>query len=81
MTDRRQFLKASPPGASALATGKCLDAAGTARQAASVRVASTRDFGSAANEAAWATLGQGGYPDRDAKDQRALIPAKSVFHA
>lgn len=75
MADRRQFLKTSLLGASALAMSSRLDA--------------TEATGIAANQTAWAILGQDGHaPDaveagalQLAKDQRALILSKSSYPA
>lgn len=77
MTDRRQFIKASLLGASALAMGDVVAGArpdpgpGTAKPAA--RVVSTWDFGVAANQAAWKALGAGGNA-LDAVEAGARIP-------
>jgi len=76
MADRRQFLKTSLLGASALAISKPLaaaESAGAARQSATVRVASTWDFGIAANQAAWAILGRGGH-SLDAVEAGVRVP-------
>ncbi|MFC5580186.1 N(4)-(beta-N-acetylglucosaminyl)-L-asparaginase [Rhodanobacter terrae] len=92
MTDRRRFLKASVLGASAsmLAWGGKLAAgpidqsgklaAGAASRtppAAPVRVASTWDFGIAANQAAWAILGKGGHA-LDAVETGARVPESDL---
>ncbi|WP_445146953.1 N(4)-(beta-N-acetylglucosaminyl)-L-asparaginase [Dyella sp. Tek66A03] len=75
MADRRDFLKASLLGASALAlAGKA--GAGTAAAAKSVtgaRVVSTWDFGVAANQAAWSVLAKGGQA-LDAVETGVMVP-------
>ncbi len=77
MTDRRRFLKASLLGASASMLGWVgkLRAATPARVplASGARVVSTWDFGVAANQAAWAILGQGGHA-LDAVEAGAQVP-------
>ncbi|MBD8873569.1 N(4)-(beta-N-acetylglucosaminyl)-L-asparaginase [Rhodanobacter sp. DHB23] len=79
MTDRRQFLKTSLLGASALAMSKPLAAtgatgmAGTTGKPGIVRVVSTWDFGVAANKAAWTVLGQGGHA-LDAVETGVRVP-------
>jgi N4-(beta-N-acetylglucosaminyl)-L-asparaginase len=81
MTDRRQFLKASLLGASTLALGETMARAGGAPHsgatAPTVRVASTWDFGVAANQAAWAILGQGGHA-LDAVEAGARVPESDL---
>jgi N4-(beta-N-acetylglucosaminyl)-L-asparaginase len=82
MADRRQFLKASLLGASTLALG---DVAASASGAAprghsatpTARVASTWDFGVAANHAAWAVLGKGGHA-LDAVEAGARVPESDL---
>ncbi|MHA6203793.1 N(4)-(beta-N-acetylglucosaminyl)-L-asparaginase [Dyella soli] len=75
MVDRRDFLKASLLGASALAlTGK--GGAATAAPAsggAVARVISTWDFGVAANQAAWSVLARGGHA-LDAVEAGVMVP-------
>ena len=75
--DRRQFLKTSLLGASALAISKRLDATGaavgSARGPSAMRVASTWDFGVAANQAAWTVLSQGGHA-LDAVEAGVRVP-------
>ena len=77
MTDRRRFLKASLLGtaASALAWGGKLAAGPAPRSPVTpgARVVSTWDFGVAANQAAWAILGQGGHA-LDAVEAGARVP-------
>ena len=76
MTERRRFLKTSLLAASTLAAGKSLAAdetAAVARKPPAVRVASTWDFGIAANQAAWAILGRGGHA-LDALEAGARVP-------
>ncbi len=77
MVARRQFLKASVLGAVAVATGKAAATATplaiAARGVGVVRVASTWDFGVAANQAAWAILGHGGH-SLDAVEAGARVP-------
>ena len=81
MTDRRRFLKASLLGASAsmLAWGGRLAAAPAKpmQKDATVRVASTWDFGIAANQAAWAILGKGGH-SLDAVEAGARVPESDL---
>jgi N4-(beta-N-acetylglucosaminyl)-L-asparaginase len=81
MTDRRQFLKASLLGASTLVLGEAAASAGAAPRAGAatptVRVASTWDFGIAANQAAWAILGQGGHA-LDAVEAGARVPESDL---
>lgn len=76
MTERRRFLKTSLLAASTLAAGKSLatdETASVARKPPTVRVASTWDFGVAANQAAWAILGRGGHA-LDALESGARVP-------
>lgn len=80
MADRRQFIKASLLGVSALAMGDVVagphsgDRGGSGGGTRTVaRVVSTWDFGVAANHAAWATLGKGGNA-LDAVEAGARIP-------
>lgn len=76
MVDRRGFLKTSLLGATALAMSGRLAAADTGpgtHPAGTVRVASTWDFGIAANQAAWAILGAGGH-SLDAVEAGARVP-------
>jgi Asparaginase len=81
MTDRRRFLKASVLGASAsmLAWGGKLVAGPAPRTppTAPVRVASTWDFGIAANQAAWAILSKGGHA-LDAVETGARVPESDL---
>ena len=75
MADRRDFLKASLLGASALAlTSKVgATAATTAESATGARVVSTWDFGVAANQAAWSVLAKGGHA-LDAVETGVMVP-------
>lgn len=78
MADRRQFIKASLLGASALAVGDVAAGpagGGTGHAAAhrGARVVSTWDFGVAANHAAWAQLGKG-HSALDAVEAGARVP-------
>ncbi|AHX13612.1 N(4)-(beta-N-acetylglucosaminyl)-L-asparaginase [Dyella jiangningensis] len=75
MTDRRDFLKASLLGASALALAGKADAgtAAPSKGAAGARVISTWDFGVAANQAAWAVLSKGGHA-LDAVETGVMVP-------
>ncbi len=81
MSDRRQFLKTAALGAAAAALSPVAGAAGpagvTARAGASVRVASTWDFGVAANHAAWAILSKGGH-SLDAVEAGARVPEADI---
>jgi N4-(beta-N-acetylglucosaminyl)-L-asparaginase len=75
MTDRRDFLKASLLGASALALAGKVEA-GTSLQgkgATGARVISTWDFGVAANQAAWTVLSKGGHA-LDAVETGVMVP-------
>ncbi|HET8554523.1 MAG TPA: N(4)-(beta-N-acetylglucosaminyl)-L-asparaginase [Rhodanobacteraceae bacterium] len=78
MTDRRQFIKASLLGASALAVGDALAGTGPSRGGGSgtapmARVVSTWDFGVAANHAAWSVMNRGGSA-LDAVEAGARVP-------
>jgi N4-(beta-N-acetylglucosaminyl)-L-asparaginase len=81
MTDRRRFLKASLLGASAplLAWAGSGVAGPAARgtKASTARVVSTWDFGVAANQAAWAILGQGGHA-LDAVETGVQVPESDL---
>lgn len=64
MADRRQFLRTSLLGASALAVPPrpaIADATGNARKSGMVRVVCPWDLGAAANQAAWAVPAHGGH--------------------
>jgi N4-(beta-N-acetylglucosaminyl)-L-asparaginase len=74
MTDRRNFLKASMLGAAGLAaTATAAAKAGRDKRLPAMRVASTWDFGVAANQAAWTVLAAGGKA-LDAVEAGARIP-------
>lgn len=78
MTDRRQFIKASLLGASALAMGDAVSAPrqgayGKGAAATGARVVSTWGFGVAANQVAWKRLGEGGSA-LDAVEAGARVP-------
>ncbi|WP_201314511.1 N(4)-(beta-N-acetylglucosaminyl)-L-asparaginase [Dyella sp. EPa41] len=75
MTDRRDFLKASLLGASALALAGKVEAATPlpAKGATGARVISTWDFGVAANQAAWTVLSKGGHA-LDAVETGVMVP-------
>ena len=75
MTDRRDFLKASLLGASALALAGKVEADTTlhAKGATGARVISTWDFGVAANQAAWEVLSKGGHA-LDAVETGVMVP-------
>jgi N4-(beta-N-acetylglucosaminyl)-L-asparaginase len=77
MVDRREFLKASLLGASAVAlTGAAHampDAKGAGKSGVMPRVVSTWDFGVAANQAAWGVLSKGGR-SLDAVEAGVMIP-------
>ena len=81
MNDRRQFLKTAALGAAAavlptVAGAETTDGAGVAKNPM-VRVASTWDFGIAANHAAWAILSRGGH-SLDAVEAGARVPEADV---
>jgi N4-(beta-N-acetylglucosaminyl)-L-asparaginase len=75
MADRRDFLKASVLGASALAiAGKAGATVSNDTKASSgARVISTWDFGVAANQAAWSVLSKGGHA-LDAVETGVMVP-------
>jgi len=75
MADRRDFLKASLLGASALALAGKASATATASNKGSgvARVISTWDFGVAANQAAWSVLAKGGNA-LDAVETGVMVP-------
>lgn len=74
MTSRRQFLKTTVLGASAAALAARTGPAFTAPSGRGVaRVASTWDFGVAANHAAWSILKEGGHA-LDAVEAGARVP-------
>ncbi|MFC5741111.1 N(4)-(beta-N-acetylglucosaminyl)-L-asparaginase [Dyella tabacisoli] len=74
MVDRRDFLKASLLGASALALADNARAhTGLHAKAPSAKVISTWDFGVAANHAAWAVLDKGGHA-LDAVETGVQVP-------
>lgn len=78
MADRRDFLKASLLGASAVALAGGSHAlagaaAGAKKAVVTPRVVSTWDFGVAANQGAWAVLSQGGR-SLDAVEAGVMIP-------
>ncbi|HWG11040.1 MAG TPA: N(4)-(beta-N-acetylglucosaminyl)-L-asparaginase [Rhodanobacteraceae bacterium] len=73
MGDRRQFLKTAALAASAAALPAQRSHAGNAAAPSGARVASTWDFGVAANQAAWAILGNGGHA-LDAVEAGARVP-------
>ncbi|MGP1665179.1 MAG: isoaspartyl peptidase/L-asparaginase, partial [Rhodanobacter sp.] len=81
MSDRRRFLKASLLGVSAsmLGWGNKLAAspATAATKNTAARVISTWDFGIAANQAAWAILGQGGHA-LDAVEAGVQVPESDL---
>jgi N4-(beta-N-acetylglucosaminyl)-L-asparaginase len=81
VTDRRNFLKASLLGASAsaLAWGSKLAASPVIanKTFSGARVASTWDFGVAANQAAWTVLGKGGHA-LDAVETGAKVPESDL---
>ncbi len=88
MADRRDFLKASLLGASAVVLAGKVDAStavATGKGATGARVISTWDFGVAANQAAWSVLAQGGHA-LDAVETGVMVPEAdlknhSVGHA
>lgn len=80
MADRRDFLKASLLGASAVALASGANAltgptgtGKTAGQGKGPRVISTWDFGVAANQAAWSVLAKGGHA-LDAVESGVMVP-------
>lgn len=76
MANRRDFLKVSLMGASALAlAGQTVAARAEASKGASsgARVISTWDFGVAANQAAWSVLAKGGHA-LDAVEAGVMVP-------
>ena len=75
MADRRDFLKASVLGASALALAGKVGAttAAAGKGATGARVISTWDVGVAANQAAWSVLAQGGHA-LDAVETGVMVP-------
>ena len=82
MNDRRDFLKTSLWGVSAVALGNALPAlsGATSRRAGDAggaRVVSTWDFGVAANQAAWAVLSQGGHV-LDAVERGVQVPESDL---
>lgn len=81
MNDRRRFLKTAALGAATAALAPALEAGAATTAAATtgktVRVASTWDFGVAANHAAWAILSQGGH-SLDAVEAGARVPEADV---
>lgn len=81
MANRRQFLMTAALGAAAATLPPLAEAAGSAgriaAQAGAVRVASTWDFGVAANHAAWAILSKGGH-SLDAVEAGARVPEADI---
>lgn len=73
MGDRRQFLKTAALAASAAALPAGRSRAGSVAHASGARVASTWDFGVAANQAAWSILENGGHA-LDAVEAGAHVP-------
>jgi len=81
MTDRRQFLRTAALGAAAATLSPLAEAADSAdkiaTRAGAARVASTWDFGVAANHAAWAILSKGGH-SLDAVEAGARVPEADI---
>lgn len=81
MSDRRRFLKASALGLSASmlgwVDGLAAWPANRLAKGANARVVSTWDFGVAANQAAWAILGQGGHA-LDAVETGVQVPESDL---
>ncbi|WP_266182433.1 N(4)-(beta-N-acetylglucosaminyl)-L-asparaginase [Dyella humicola] len=75
MADRRDFLKASVLGASALALAGKAGASSipAGKPVTGARVVSTWDFGVAANQAAWSVLTKGGHA-LDAVETGVMVP-------